>query len=306
MISDLPLNQEGIKTKKSSEHVFQTFTNDHVEKGVKIMKALDVIKLLEARVPEKDSWHSELYGPLHVKPNAGIKKVLYCVTATDAVQDYFYEHSYDLLISHHPFPAHGIPQFICHTALDCCEGGLNDMWAKQLKLQGAKHFVDNLGWFGEIEPKTFEQLCKEIEAFAGPIRGQKFNTTKIIRSVCICTGLGGLVIREAASSKADCYILGEACGPAESMGGRRSPSQDPQAGPFHHLDQVRHGEVMFQHVEQKVARAGDSLKVNRAANQLCRMIRRQLQDQVAETGDALISWWRVQPFAQLDRGQDRP
>lgn len=42
LISDLPLNQEGIKTKKSSEHVFQTYTPDHVEKGIKIMKALDI------------------------------------------------------------------------------------------------------------------------------------------------------------------------------------------------------------------------------------------------------------------------
>ena len=41
LISDLPLNREGIKTKKSSEFVFQTYTGDHVEKGVMIMKALD-------------------------------------------------------------------------------------------------------------------------------------------------------------------------------------------------------------------------------------------------------------------------
>lgn len=49
LLSDLPLNQEGIKTKKSSEHVFQTFTADHVEKGIRIMKALDVALKSEAR-----------------------------------------------------------------------------------------------------------------------------------------------------------------------------------------------------------------------------------------------------------------
>jgi AMP nucleosidase len=42
LISDLPLNRDGIKTKKSSEHVFETYTDDHVEKGIKIMKALDI------------------------------------------------------------------------------------------------------------------------------------------------------------------------------------------------------------------------------------------------------------------------
>lgn len=49
LISDLPLNQDGIKTKKSSEGVFQKFTNDHVEKGVQIMLALDKAIKNEAR-----------------------------------------------------------------------------------------------------------------------------------------------------------------------------------------------------------------------------------------------------------------
>lgn len=49
LISDLPLNQEGIKTKKSSEYVFQTYTGDHVEKGIKIMRALDIALKSNAR-----------------------------------------------------------------------------------------------------------------------------------------------------------------------------------------------------------------------------------------------------------------
>lgn len=39
LISDLPLNKEGIKTKKSSEEVFEKYTVDHVEKGVRMLKA---------------------------------------------------------------------------------------------------------------------------------------------------------------------------------------------------------------------------------------------------------------------------
>jgi AMP nucleosidase len=41
LISDLPLMHEGIKTKKSSEFVFQNFTADHVEKGVRVMYGID-------------------------------------------------------------------------------------------------------------------------------------------------------------------------------------------------------------------------------------------------------------------------
>jgi AMP nucleosidase len=41
LISDLPLSREGIKTKKSSENVFTNYTAEHVEKGVKVLHALD-------------------------------------------------------------------------------------------------------------------------------------------------------------------------------------------------------------------------------------------------------------------------
>jgi AMP nucleosidase len=41
LISDLPLNADGIKTKESSENVFAKFTLDHVETGVRIMHSLD-------------------------------------------------------------------------------------------------------------------------------------------------------------------------------------------------------------------------------------------------------------------------
>lgn len=39
LISDLPLNHDGIKTKQSSQWVFDRYTADHVEKGVKILQA---------------------------------------------------------------------------------------------------------------------------------------------------------------------------------------------------------------------------------------------------------------------------
>jgi AMP nucleosidase len=49
LISDLPLNQSGIKTKKSSENVFNLYTAEHVEKGVQVMKALDEALKHEAK-----------------------------------------------------------------------------------------------------------------------------------------------------------------------------------------------------------------------------------------------------------------
>jgi AMP nucleosidase len=41
LVSDLPLEPDGVKTKKRSETVYLKYTTDHVEKGVKIMRAFD-------------------------------------------------------------------------------------------------------------------------------------------------------------------------------------------------------------------------------------------------------------------------
>lgn len=49
LISDLPLMHEGIKTKKSSENVFANYTSDHVEKGIKMLLALDIALKKEAK-----------------------------------------------------------------------------------------------------------------------------------------------------------------------------------------------------------------------------------------------------------------
>lgn len=38
LVSDLPLSPEGIKTKQSSQAIFEKYSADHVEKGIKILK----------------------------------------------------------------------------------------------------------------------------------------------------------------------------------------------------------------------------------------------------------------------------
>lgn len=38
LISDLPLNRDGVKTKESSAHVFETYMPDHVERGIAVLK----------------------------------------------------------------------------------------------------------------------------------------------------------------------------------------------------------------------------------------------------------------------------
>lgn len=178
--------------------------------GEEAMKVNEITKILNAAIPYKDSWITESYGAFNIEDsNKDVKKILYCVTATNEVVEYFHKNKYDLLISHHPFLV-DVPILIYHTALDCCKGGLNDMWANFLEVKQAKHFSRNLGWVGKIDPISFDDLTTKIEKWIGyNIKGIKHSNGELITSVVICTGLGGMVYHEAANTKADCYITGE-------------------------------------------------------------------------------------------------
>lgn len=182
------------------------------------MKMRDVVQMLTEAVPESDCWAragAEPYGAFNVQYASKVQSVLYCVTPSDEIVRYFHEQRYDLLVSHHPFVM-DVPQVVLHTALDCCKGGLNDQFREALGIENPRHFDHKLGWYGKIQPIGFDALCTKLEGFLDrQIIGQKYNTLKQIESVVVCTGLGGMVNELALKSGADCYILGEAVGPAE-------------------------------------------------------------------------------------------
>ena len=172
-----------------------------------------VIDILQKNIPKEATWHScdsEYYGFINRNSlkTEYIKKILYCVTPTLKVVDYFKNNSYDLLFSHHPFQT-SVPQFIAHTAFDCCDGGLNDFWKNKLEIKNATHFDGNLGWYGEIEPIKFTDLVNKITNITKqPLQSQN-NHIDVVKNVIICTGLGGLVNSIVAQYDPDCYITGE-------------------------------------------------------------------------------------------------
>jgi AMP nucleosidase len=59
LISDLPLDHEGIKTKQSSQWVFDNFMADHIEKGIQILK---LAREMQSR-QVKGAYHRNLIDP---------------------------------------------------------------------------------------------------------------------------------------------------------------------------------------------------------------------------------------------------
>lgn len=59
LISDLPLEREGIKTKESSKRIFETYTEDHIAKGCAVLQAVKV--MLQAK--EKGAFRGKSITP---------------------------------------------------------------------------------------------------------------------------------------------------------------------------------------------------------------------------------------------------
>jgi putative NIF3 family GTP cyclohydrolase 1 type 2 len=185
----------------------------------------DVVRILYKRIPNSETWtKGELYGLIGPQEELDyyVTKVAYCVTTpSQEGMHWLIANGYDLLIAHHPINlSDAIPTLVFHTSLDCCDGGLNDQWRDALGMTNTRHFDKNLGWYGHIMPKTLDQLTEQIECWLGhKIQGQIFGPKdELIKSVAVCSGLGGLVNGAALKTKVDCYIVGEAVGPAEKSG----------------------------------------------------------------------------------------
>ena len=184
------------------------------------MKFSKLINTLIQAIPEETGYsYGEQYGAYNCKDLKEVQKVLYCVTIGPEIEDYFLANGYDLLISHHPFNIpKNIPTLIFHTALDCCQGGLNDIWADILGIKNPKPIDKEIGRYGEIDPISFKDLVEKIRNFPGDIIGETYSTVDVIKSVAVCTGLGGLINNKALQTGVDCYIIGENIVPAKQTG----------------------------------------------------------------------------------------
>jgi putative NIF3 family GTP cyclohydrolase 1 type 2 len=175
------------------------------------MKAYEVLNRLTKAARPTDTWSKgEPYGAYNLGMYQNIDRAVYCVTPTPEVIAAFKAGKHDVLISHHPYVT-DVPQIVLHTALDCCEGGLNDQWRDALGIKNARHFDRNLGWYGQVDPISYKDMYAKISKYIGraPL-GTCFSDIPTIGSVAVCSGLGGMVESEAfKNTHADCYIMGE-------------------------------------------------------------------------------------------------
>ena len=172
------------------------------------------------------------------EPNREVKKVLIALDTTNEVIDKAVEMGADVIISHHPLFFGGlgninaltfdgaravrlakanIATMSFHTRLDALEGGVNDILANKLGLEGVEIIGDEkicrigtlpeemevLDFAKSIKDKLSFGDCEKSAAVAICPSGNR------VKRVAVLGGSGGDDIKVAAAAGADTFVTGE-------------------------------------------------------------------------------------------------
>jgi dinuclear metal center YbgI/SA1388 family protein len=170
--------------------------------------------------------------------NQPAHRLIVALELRDEVLDEAREHECDAVLTHHPpiFPAltalsdagvsselvlraaeSRVAVMAAHTNLDAAPGGLNDIMAELLGLDGARPLRPadgdpraGLGRIGHTEPTTLEALVARVsEGFAAPPVAYSGDPWARVERVACCTGSGGSLIDDARAAEADAYVTSD-------------------------------------------------------------------------------------------------
>ncbi|MBQ8249243.1 MAG: Nif3-like dinuclear metal center hexameric protein [Clostridia bacterium] len=167
-------------------------------------------------------------------PGREVIRVLCTLDVTDEAIDYAIEHSYDVIVSHHPMifkplksvsyadPVgrkvlkllrHRISVMSFHTRLDAAPGGLNDVFANLLGLTDVTVLECDGEAIGRIGTLPEEYTCATFAAFAKKtVSAERVLFSEAggaVRRVAICGGDGKDFVKAAKAAGADSYLTGQ-------------------------------------------------------------------------------------------------
>lgn len=202
-----------------------------------VMKVRDIIQAIERRAPLRfqEDWDNSglQVGFLDDEVN----KVLVCLDVTEIVVQEAAMLGCEMIVSHHPliFKAlnqvsdatyqqrcvvkalgKGIAIYSAHTSLDNAPGGVNHKIAELIGLQDLKWLQprdeeSGSGLIGELDvPEHDSDFLHRIQSVFGVecLRHSEC-IGRQIKTIALCGGSGGFLMRDAVKQGADCFITGE-------------------------------------------------------------------------------------------------
>ncbi len=202
------------------------------------MKVRDIISAIERIAPLRlqDEWDNS--GLQVGFMDAGVNKVLVCLDVTEAIVDEAAALGCQMIVSHHPLLfkplsqvsdvtyqqrcvvkalASGVAVYSAHTSLDNAPGGVNHKIAGLIGLQDLRWLMPKegedagSGLIGTLPaPERDSDFLRRIKGIFGVecLRHSECSDREI-RTVALCGGAGGFLMREAVRKGADCFVTGE-------------------------------------------------------------------------------------------------
>ena len=198
-----------------------------------------ICEALDEFAPRRLAEEWDNVGLLVGDPQAGVQRVMTCLTVTPASAAEAVADGADLIVTHHPLPFRalkrlttdntpgrlllqliraGIAVFSPHTAFDSAAAGINQQLAEGLGLRNiaplvAKDEVPPLGAgrFGELPPETpLAELASRLKAFL-KLSGLHVvgNAQQPCRRVAVACGAAGEFLEPARGAGCDTLVTGE-------------------------------------------------------------------------------------------------
>ena len=196
---------------------------------VNMPKVKDIIDIIESKAPLNLALDFDSAGLNVGDAEDEVKGILLAQNVTYATLDECERLSANLLITHHPCVfgdeidkymqslvakarSKGINLYSCHTNLDCCKGGLNDVVADLLGMQDVS-IVDGCARQGSITPTKLKDLARNIaKALDDSCVKYVGEDERVIKKVALCTGAGARdeeLVEYAKDNGVECIVGGE-------------------------------------------------------------------------------------------------
>lgn len=192
-------------------------------------KVKDIIDIIESKAPLDLALDFDSAGLNVGDLQSQVKGILIAQNVTFSTIEECSQIGANLLITHHPCvfgeehdiymqslvakaKEYGLNLYSCHTNLDCCKGGLNDIVALRLGMKDIQ-VIDGCARQGNISPITLRELAKNVGYILSDSCVKYVGEdNKIIKKVALCTGAGARdeeIIEYAKDNGIDCIIGGE-------------------------------------------------------------------------------------------------
>lgn len=195
-----------------------------------------------------ESWDN--VGLLVGRYNQPLERLMTCLTITPESAGEAIERSANLIVSHHPLPFRSLKRLTCetsegrllldligagiavfspHTAFDSAERGINEQWARQLKLRDIAPLVpgteegQGAGRFGQLPSEmSLAELAAHVKRLLGLNNVQAVGRLDArVRRVAVACGSAGEFVAPAKAAGCECLVTGEVrfhtCLEAESL-----------------------------------------------------------------------------------------